>query len=178
MGSRVVLEHWSDSNQGSDYIAIFIIACKRSLGQGTVFTPVCHSVHKWVCIQGGSASREGFASRGFGQIPHQILWDMVNEWALLILLECILITAHKLKFRARSYFHGMCQDSISVHRGGCLLPGGCLLLGGCLLPGKCLLWGGGICFKMPIRLWGCAYAPRGSLQWGVSDPGGSVHASR
>ena len=28
------------------YIRRFITACKRSLGQGNVFTPVCHSVHR------------------------------------------------------------------------------------------------------------------------------------
>ena len=46
-----------------------VTACKRSLGQGNVFTLVCHSVHRWVgfpacitghmtrgvCIGGGSA---------------------------------------------------------------------------------------------------------------------------
>ena len=102
------------------YAAIrhIITASKRSLGQGNVFTSVCHSVHRGrsalgggVCIQGvlhqegclhsgGAASRGGMhragggvsASSGVGQSPppHQILRETVNEWAARILLECIL----------------------------------------------------------------------------------------
>ena len=51
---------------------------KRSLGQGNVFTPVYHSVHI-----------EGSASRGV--LHPRILRDTVNEWAVCILLECILV---------------------------------------------------------------------------------------
>ena len=40
-----------------------ITAPKRSLGQGNVFTSVCHSVQRGVCIQRGSASR-GISIRG------------------------------------------------------------------------------------------------------------------
>ena len=41
----------------------FVTARKRSLGQGNVFTPVCHSVHRGVCIWEGQ-HLEGSASRG------------------------------------------------------------------------------------------------------------------
>ena len=32
----------------------FITACKRSLGQGNIFTTVCHSVHGGCLVPGGS----------------------------------------------------------------------------------------------------------------------------
>ena len=90
-----------------------VTARKRSLGQGGVFTPVCHSVHReglhpgglppgglhW---RGGSASR-GVCMRGGGEVgqwakppPYQILWDTVNEPAVHILLECILVFQYVL----------------------------------------------------------------------------------
>ena len=72
-------------------------ARKPSLGQGNIFTPVCHSVQGGgVCMHWESVPREvctregGSASRG-GQTPHWILRDTVNERALRILLECILV---------------------------------------------------------------------------------------
>ena len=41
---------------------------------------------------GGSASRE-VCIQGVGQTPppHFVLWETVNEWAVRILLECILV---------------------------------------------------------------------------------------
>ena len=88
-----------------------ITTCKWSLGQGNVFTPVCHSVHgsggglssqhasqvTWpggyasrgvVCIQGMSASG-GSASRGLG--TPWALQDTVNKRTVRILLENILV---------------------------------------------------------------------------------------
>ena len=90
---------------------MFITARKRSLGQGNIFTNFCHSVHRQgVCIQeslplGRSASRGVCIQGGLhpGRLhqtlerlspPYQILWDMINEWAVRILLECILVYAH------------------------------------------------------------------------------------
>ena len=89
------------------------IARKRSLGQGNVFTPVCHSVHRRGSAfrgdlhpegglhPGGSASIGGSASKGGlhrrlgggSRTPHWILWDTVNERTVRILLECILVEA-------------------------------------------------------------------------------------
>ena len=73
----------------SGYMWILITAHQRSLGQGNVFTSVCHSVH------GGSIS-EGVLHWGVGgwadPPPHRILRDTVNEWAIRILLECILVS--------------------------------------------------------------------------------------
>ena len=96
-------------------LELLITAHKRSLGQGNVFTPVCHSVHRgkgdWlpsmhhmtrgVCIQGVSCigglhpgSWEGLhlggLHRGEGGLgrPHPVPQDMVNKQAVRILLEC------------------------------------------------------------------------------------------
>ena len=112
---------------GRNMVRIFT-ARKRSLGQGNIFTPVCHSVHRGVCVvaPGGRAwllqGRAWFYSggawfysggvRGFirgcmvlfgghawfysgGRVWFfqffWIQWDTVNERAVRILLECILV---------------------------------------------------------------------------------------
>ena len=41
--------------QSSTFCEIFT-ARKRSLGQGNIFTPVCHSVHQGVCSEGGGGA--------------------------------------------------------------------------------------------------------------------------
>ena len=41
----------------------FITARKRSLGQSNIFTPVCHSVHRWGGVWSGG---EGACSGGWG----------------------------------------------------------------------------------------------------------------
>ena len=38
---------------GSHTNAIIFTARKRSLGQGNIFTPVCHSVHRGICLGPG-----------------------------------------------------------------------------------------------------------------------------
>ena len=98
-------------------VSVIITARKRSLGQGNVFTRVCHSVHReglasqrhhrshdqgGLHLGGGSASRVeldrppplGLHMGGWADPPkiHGILWDMVNKWAVCILLECFLVT--------------------------------------------------------------------------------------
>ena len=40
-------------NMSTSFISLFITTRKRSLGQGNIFTPVCHSVHR-----GGSPIKE------------------------------------------------------------------------------------------------------------------------
>ena len=78
---------------------IFITARKRSLGQSNVFTPVCHSGHWAVCLgwgrgrpREGGLAPGGLHPGGLGRPPpHRILQDTVNEWAVRILLECILV---------------------------------------------------------------------------------------
>ena len=107
---------------------IIFTARKRSLGQGNIFTPVCHSVHREGCVTGGCAcpGRGGMcawgeggmhalgvlaggmhgwghawlgAVRGRGHACHtpppqawyREIWP-VNEWAVCILLECILVS--------------------------------------------------------------------------------------
>ena len=78
---------------------ILVTANKRSLRSLSFYT--CLSVILFTgggLHPGGPASREGlhpggFASGGSGQTPppHQILWDTVNERAVRILLEYILV---------------------------------------------------------------------------------------
>ena len=72
-----------------------ITAHKRSLGQGNVFTPVCHSVHRTDLPH----YKLGYIHPLFGQTTaalgrHQpsILRDTVNKPAVRILLECKLVS--------------------------------------------------------------------------------------
>ena len=90
-------------------------AHKRSLGQGNVFTPVCHSVHGGgflACITGHMTGGlhlgnlppgGGSAYRRVGPPPpeiHGILWNTVNKRAVHILLDYIL----NLDFTFSLYF--------------------------------------------------------------------------
>ena len=85
------------------YVQVFeslITARKRSLGQGNVFTPVCLFTGG-ICIQGVSASGGvciwGVCIQGcWTDPPFSDTTDIVNERAVRILLECILVS-HKLK---------------------------------------------------------------------------------
>ena len=63
-------------------------AHKRSLRQGNVFSSVCHSVHGDT-----STSGRGLHQGGVGQTPppHLIVRKTVNERAVRILLDCILV---------------------------------------------------------------------------------------
>ena len=77
-----------------------IVARKRSLEQGNVFTLMCHSVHGRGSVLGGSTSRgvciQGVYLGGEGKLGrppeiHEILRDTVNRRAVRILLECFLV---------------------------------------------------------------------------------------
>ena len=79
----------------------FITARKRSLVQGNVLTPVCHSVHGGVCPTPIPAGRPGEAwadwGRGLGRPPppgcrppSADVPGYVNKQAVRILLDCIL----------------------------------------------------------------------------------------
>ena len=96
---------------------LLFTARKRSLGQGNIFTPVCHSVHRGghaKLLGGGHAWLLGGGMHGFirgacivlfkggmrGFIWGGAAWffqffriqcDTVNERAVRILLECILV---------------------------------------------------------------------------------------
>ena len=64
---------------------------RTKFGQGNVFTPVCHSVHRGFCIwEGGILHPEGSVPGGVGR-PPPILQDTANVRAVCILLECILV---------------------------------------------------------------------------------------
>ena len=66
------------ANNGSWYLFLsrtrvnIFIARKPSLGQGNIFTSVCHLWGRWAD-------------------PHRILWNMVNKRVVRILLEYILV---------------------------------------------------------------------------------------
>ena len=92
--------------------SVLITARKRSLGQGNIFTPVCHSVHRggmhgcswggghvWL-LQGGMHGCSGGHAWLLPGGMHGCSWgawdmtryrDMINERAVRILLECILV---------------------------------------------------------------------------------------
>ena len=88
--SSLLLRGWYASYWNA-VLSIIITARKRSLGQGNMFTPVCHSVHRGVPGPGG------FWSWGVpgGEPP---------LWAVYILLECILV---KIKY-------GFCTNVLSI----------------------------------------------------------------
>ena len=66
-------------------LQILVTSRKRSLGQGNIFTPVCHSVHR-----GGGVG----TPPGPGTPPSEqcMLGDTGNKRAVRILLECILVS--------------------------------------------------------------------------------------
>ena len=80
-----------------------VTARKRSLGQGNVFTPVCHSVHRGghcpsmhhrshgrgVSVQGGSLSRRVSVWGVWTEPPLPPTYG--HERAFRILLQCILV---------------------------------------------------------------------------------------
>ena len=63
----------------------FFTARKRSLGQGNIFAPVCHSVHRGGGWAGGAACSRG--AYWWRHPPGRLLLRAVR-----ILLECILVT--------------------------------------------------------------------------------------
>ena len=67
-----------------------ITARKRSLGQCNIFTSVCHSF----CPRGGGCLHPGRLHPGGLGRPPRLLQDTVNERAVRILLECILIWSY------------------------------------------------------------------------------------
>ena len=92
------------STHGWQMECFLVTARKRSLGQGNVFTHVCHSGHggKGLCMMslpvwshvpsGGSLSRRCLLDRdSLDRFPSPYL----KEQAVHILLECILVTDRK-----------------------------------------------------------------------------------
>ena len=80
---------------------VVITARKRSLGQGNIFTPVCHSVHRgvvcvvaggWACVRCWGDVCGWGACVVAGGVVRRIRRDTVNERAVCILLECILVS--------------------------------------------------------------------------------------
>ena len=84
---------------------------KRSLGQGNIFTSICHSVHGggmrggWVCVVGGMCGRAACMARGcawqwkgghgmWGMCGGGYAWQekWLLHWVVHILLECILVS--------------------------------------------------------------------------------------
>ena len=74
-----------------------ITARKRSLRRLCFYT--CVSVHRGgACVAGGCAWQGGMHGRGACE-PHYIPQDMVNERAVCILLECILVSKNLSHFK-------------------------------------------------------------------------------
>ena len=72
-----------------------ITARKQSLGQGNVFTPVCHSVHRGGAFKGRGCLHPGVSAWGVSESGEG--WadpppEHCNKWAMCILLECILVS--------------------------------------------------------------------------------------
>ena len=88
-----------------------VTTSKRSLVQGNIFTPVCHSVHGVgvVCIQGGLPPGEGSASRGSAS------WGGSASREVCLCWVCI-----------QGGLHPMGSASIGV----CLLGGSVSVVGG------------------------------------------------
>ena len=73
--------------------------------------------HVWcrgMCMAGGHAWQRGHAWWGGGLacVPWQIPWDMVNERAVRILLECILVVS--LFKDIRKNFHGKTNKYVNM----------------------------------------------------------------
>ena len=99
----------------AEFPVMFLPPLKRSLGQGNIFTIVCHSVHRGACVphtpqartspSGTHTTPPGHACPSPGHThallgthslwahtppPWRILQDVVNERTVRILLECVL----------------------------------------------------------------------------------------
>ena len=83
--------HPRDLHLGDLHPGGFLTVRKRSLGQGNIFTCVCHSVHRGACVVvGGCAWLQGGHAWLLGGM-RRTRQDTVNERAVRILLECILV---------------------------------------------------------------------------------------
>ena len=104
-----------------------ITARKRSLGQGNVFTRMCHSIHRGeeVCLGRvylkGGLPPGGLDPGELGRPPeiHEILRDTVNKRAVRILLECFLVpnkntfSAHVWSFLSKNVYTSFTFEYIS-----------------------------------------------------------------
>ena len=77
-----------------------ITARKRSLGQGNIFAPVCHSVHG-----GGGSAWAGTPPRQVHPPEQCMRGDTGNKPAVRILLECILISTYQHPTGMHSYLN-------------------------------------------------------------------------
>ena len=98
--------------QHCQYLAILcfnfnwlITARKRSLGQGKIFTPVCHSVHRGGgCLSACWDTTTRNPSRDHAPPAQSMLGDTVNTWAVRILLECNLVFLYFTRHISSSFF--------------------------------------------------------------------------
>ena len=105
-------EEWIETGKNYLYHTIFTVH-KRSLGQGNIFTSVCHSVHREICPT--SSRQTPDADRPGCRIPAPhpeidgILWDTVNKRSVRILLQCFLV--HICKYLDLSDFYSKISTS-------------------------------------------------------------------
>ena len=103
---------WDTVNKRAE--CILVTARKRSLGQGNIFTPVCHSVHRGACVVVGGCAWLWGACMVVGGVHgcggHVWLWGacMVAGGACVVVGGCAWLW------------------------GACMVVGGCACLGGCI----------------------------------------------
>ena len=139
-------------------VAPLIIARKRSLGQGNIFTPVCHSVHGglawlgWACMVGVHAWLQGGM--------HDCGGDM-HDWGHAWLLggvcgcqgvcgcsgACVVVGGmHGCRGHASSPGGAWLWGGVCGSQGACMVAGGCAWLpGACMVGGVCVVVGGCVC---------------------------------
>ena len=110
----------------------FFTVRKRSLGQGNIFAPVCHSVQGGTCPgtphpqqvhppgryspPAGTPPRQVHSTRRAGTPPcSNACWDMVNKRAVRILLECILVIFSFCTLGQSTLKPRSCRDRLSYN---------------------------------------------------------------
>ena len=107
--------------------------------------------------------------------PGRRLYHTVNEWLVLILLECILVVQYFFAVKKGSQTIGtrMHSSRMRTTRYNChvssqhaLLPGGCTCPGGCTLPRGVYLPQGVLPCQWVVPVRGCTHARGVYLPWG------------
>ena len=125
MTSRILTCNWWEIPAVNNASFVFLFtARKRSLGQGNIFAPVCHSVHRVVCLSASWDTTPRDQAPPWDQAPcprtrhppaQYMLGDTVNKRAVCILLKCNLVSSWNLHCLVW-YFHNQgLRDKISQY---------------------------------------------------------------
>ena len=96
--------------------SLIFTACKRSLKQGNVFTPVCHSVYWGGLHPGWSASWGGLHPGGVEQALHSPpppRYYGIRSMSKWYASYWDIFTAHKQSLGQGNIFIGVCQEFFS-----------------------------------------------------------------